>query len=402
MIGSELFPRIAHGLVHGLIDLEGALKKAMPLRSKHRAAIPGQVRALSEYLTMDRDSLPPDYMNQPPLLSAYLHYFLPWNLYRQGRLLAGLDLRIKPGSLIVDLGAGPLTFLLALWMSRPGMNAQELRYLGIDRSESALKMGRQLFKELAADSPWQVQTERRPAGAGRRVVADLLVMANFLNEVDGGTEARSKARDEDDDQASFHEQMVARWEDQVAANGAILLIEPGMRASARNLFRIREAALARGWNVEAPCPHTEDCPMPGHRGKAWCHFNFVPESVPLWLEKLSRRAKLPKERASLSFLLLTRGEDPPVKVAGRSNQTQGESYVRVISESFDLPGWQRGCYGCSERGLVLLQDQNAGTPDGSATRTSAGPRPGELLQVQWPQTPERDQKSGALILPRSR
>ncbi|MFT5233973.1 MAG: hypothetical protein ACI9UK_002455 [Candidatus Krumholzibacteriia bacterium] len=389
----ELFPRIPHGLVHGLIDLEAALKKVMPLRSKHRSAIAGQVRALSEYMTMDRDSLPPDYMNQPPLLSAYLHYFLPWNLYRQGRLLAGLNLRIKPGSLIVDLGAGPLTFLLALWLSRPGMHEQELRYLGVDRSDSGLKMGRQLFRELAGAGPWQVKTESRPAGAGRRVVADVLVMANFLNEADGGTEVRSKSRDADDEEATFHEQLLARWEGQVAEDAAILLIEPGMRASARNLFKIREAALARGWKVEAPCPHADTCPLPGMRGKAWCHFNFVPESVPLWLEQLSRRAKLPKDRASLSFLLLTRGDNPPVKVSGLSGQPKGESFVRVVSESFDLPDWQRGRYGCSERGLVLLQDPKAGS--------SSGPRPGELLQVQWPPTPERDKKSGALILPRT-
>jgi len=389
----ELFPRIPHSLVHGLIDLEGMLKKVMPLKSKHRAAIAGQVRALSEYLTIDRESLPPDYMNQPPLLSAYLHYFLPWNLYRQGRLMAGLDMRIKPGSLIVDLLAGPLTFLLALWMSRPGMQSQELRYIGVDRSEPALKMGRQLFRELAADSLWQVKTERRPAGVGKRVVADVLVMANFLNEADGGTEGRPKSRDDEAENGSFYEQMLSRWESQVAENGAVLIMEPGMRASARNIFRLREAALARGWRVEAPCPHAENCPMPGQRGKAWCHFNFVPESVPLWLEKLSSRAKLPKERASLSFLLLTRGDNPPIKVSGLSEQPHDQSFVRVISESFDLPDWQRGRYGCSERGLVLLQDGNE--------RSASGPRPGELLQVQWPSSPEVDKKSGALILPRS-
>ena len=111
----QLFPRPVASLLIGLDKLPELLTRVMPLKSKHRGALPGQIRALSTYLTAERDQLPRDYMNQPPLLSAYLNYFMPWNIYRQGRLLAGLQLRIRPGAQIVDLGAGPLTFLLALW-----------------------------------------------------------------------------------------------------------------------------------------------------------------------------------------------------------------------------------------------------------------------------------------------
>ncbi len=123
----RLFPPPPETLVRGLLGFERLLKGVFPMRPKHRAALAGQIRTLSGYLTVDRDQLPRDYMNQPPLLGAYLHYFLPWNLYRQGRLLAGLDLCIKPGSRILDLGAGPLTFLLALWLARPGMREQPLQ-----------------------------------------------------------------------------------------------------------------------------------------------------------------------------------------------------------------------------------------------------------------------------------
>ncbi len=144
-----LFPPPPIDLIRELEGFGRLLAEVMPLRAKHRSALAGQIRALSAYLTIDRDQLPPDYMNQPPLLSAYLHYFLPWNLYRQGRLLAGLDLHIKPGSQIVDLGAGPLTFLLALWLSRPHLRGEELRYLGLDRGETVLKLGRRIFRQLS-------------------------------------------------------------------------------------------------------------------------------------------------------------------------------------------------------------------------------------------------------------
>lgn len=388
-----LFPPPGPDLVRGLEELAAHLRQILPLRPKHREALPGQIRALSGYLTIERDQLPPDYMNQPPLLAAYLHYFLPWNLYRQGRLLAGLDLRIRPGAQIVDLGAGPLTFLLALWLARPALREQELKYLALDRSDAVLKQGRQLFKLLAGATSWQVRTEKKPVGRGRTQSADMLVMANFLNEMEWGGEGRPRARERDEDQGTPHDQLLESWERQVADSAAILLIEPGTRASGRNLVRLREAALARGWQVAAPCPHAASCPMPGQRNKAWCHFNFAADGAPAWLDKLSRRAKLPKDRASLSFLLLTRGDDPPVRVAAPGSQGQPERWVRVVSEAFDLPEWQRGRYGCSARGLVLLQDHKGGA--------GGGPRPGDLLDVTWPDELQRDRKSGAWILPRS-
>jgi len=389
-----LFPPPTIDLIRELEGFDRLLDEVVPLRAKHRGALPGQIRTLSTYLTVERDQLPPDYMNQPPLLSAYMRYFLPWNLYRQSRLLAGLELRIRPGSRIVDLGAGPLTFLLALWLARPDLRTDELHYLGLDRSETVLKHGRQLFRLLGGSSRWQVRTERRLVGSGRQPRADVLVMANFLNEWQGGGDHRQRPHDGDEEQTTPYDLMLQRWESQVAPAAALLLIEPGVRASGRNLFRLREAALRRGWRVEAPCPHAETCPMPGQRSKAWCHFNFHPVGIPFWLEKLSRRAKLPKDRASLSFLLLTRGEEPPVRVAGPGAVAGDEGWVRVVSESFDLPEWQRGRYGCSSRGLVVLQDDKAATVD--------GPRPGDLLRVKWPAAPRLDRKSGAWILPRSR
>jgi len=238
-----------------------------------------------------------------------------------------------------------------------------------------------------------VRTERKPAGLGRKGLADVLVMANILNEMEWGGEARPTKRDEDDDSATAHEMLLERWEKQVNENAAILLIEPGMRASARNLVRLREAAVVRGWNAAAPCPHQVTCPMPGRRNRPWCHFNFDANGAPVWLEKLSLRARLPKDRASLSFLLLTRGDEPPVKVSGPGRKEGVDGWVRVVSESFDLPDWQRGRYACSDQGLVLLQDAKMAHGE--------GPRPGDLLKVSWPDEPQRDHKSGALILPRS-
>lgn len=372
----------------GLEGFEDLLQSIHPLKQKHRKSLAGGVRRLSAFLTVERDQLPGDYMTRPEYLAAYLYYFFPWNIYRQGRLLQGLDFSIAADSTILDFGAGPLTFLQALWLTRPHLREKFCRYVGFDRSEPGLKVGRRIFEGLAgqAGKAWSVRTEGRLGAARRHGPADLIVAGNFINEL-------NPPRSNQHQEASAEEILLQRWDGLLKPDAAILIIEPGTRSSGRQLVRLREAALARGWRVAAPCTHAGECAMPGTRGGPWCHFNFTPEDIPAWLFKFSRKVGLPKDRASLAFLLLTRGEHCPVKVSRPGIPSAGEGLVRVISETFDLPEGHQGRYGCGERGLVLLQNRNSGS--------QAGPQPGDLLRVQWPDHPRRDGKSKAIIIPAS-
>jgi hypothetical protein len=129
--------------------------------------------------------------------------------------------------------------------------------------------------------------------------------------------------------------------------------------------------------------------MPGRRSTPWCHFTFPTGDSPAWLARLSRQAKMPKDRASLSFLLLTRGENSAVRVRAPKQPGKGCGVVRVVSEGFDLPNGRRGRYGCSQKGLILLESR-PGQP---------APVPGDQLTVKWPDQERRDPKSGALALP---
>lgn len=370
---TTLLPEPSAPLAEGLAHLRPALDAALPLRPRHRAALPGGVARLSALLTTDRDRLPADYMSRPEHLAAYLHWFLPWNVMRLGRLLQGLAPDLPAGTRILDLGAGPCTFLVALWLARPDLRDRELRYLAVDRSEPALKAGRRLFAAMAGeDAPWRLSTTRRPPRGGR---ADLLVAANMVNELDADRPARQKGPDLDP-----MERLVADWERLLDPAGRLLVVEPGVRTAAARLVRLRAAALERGWCAVAPCPHPDTCPLPGRRGGSWCHFAADAVGAPRWLAALGKAAKLPKERVSLSFLLLNRaGEVPPAR-----------DRVRVVSDAFALPGGRRGRYGCSGRGLVLLRSA-AGPGD-------AGTVSGDLVRVRWPERPERDPRSRALVV----
>ncbi|RKZ11390.1 ribosomal methyltransferase [bacterium] len=368
-----LLPSPSSDLVAGLVRLEQAIDRARPLRGKHRATLPREVATLSEMLTYERDSLPPDYMSRPAHLSAYLRWFLPWNIYRQGRLLAGLPLDLPAEPRLLDVGAGPLTFACALWLARPELRDRPLQILAVDRSEAALKAGRQVLTELAGGKlPWRIELQGRAAGGRMGPPCDLLVAANLLNELGG--ERASRRRRGPDQQGD--ERLLEAWQKQLAPDGRILLVERGVRTAAARLVRLRAAALEHDWQVVAPCPHGEACPLPGKRSGSWCHFACDTAGMPAWVERIGRSAQLPTERVSLSFLLLGRGEtaaaDPDV--------------VRVVSDNFALDGGGRGRYGCTADGLVVL--------------TGRGPVvSGELVRVKRPDRTTRDPRSGAMLLP---
>ena len=369
----QLLPGPSADLVDGLVRLERAVDRAQPLKGKHRASLPGGVAELSEMLTSERDQLPPDYMSRPVHLAAYLRWFLPWNVYRQGRLLQGLPLELPAEPRVLDLGAGPLTFACALWLARPELRERPVTILAVDRSEAALKAGRQVFTALAGDDcPWRLETRGRAAGGRMGPRADLLVAANLLNELGGDRTARRKrGPDQEGD-----ERLLESWERQLAPTGRALIIEPGARTASARLVRLRADALEHGWKVAAPCPHGAECPLPGRRSGSWCHFGCDTRGMPAWVSKLAQRARLPKDRVSLSFLLLGR----------RDVDLPQDGQVRVVSDEFSLDGGGKGRYGCTADGLVVLVGRGP---------TSSG----ELLPLRRPDRSARDPRSGAPLVP---
>jgi hypothetical protein len=94
------------------------------------------------------------------------------------------------------------------------------------------------------------------------------------------------------------------------------------------------------------------------------------------LHKLSAAARIPKERAALSFLLV--GPALSQKEAPR-NAPEKHEKIRVISDVFPVGGGKEsgayswGRYGCGEHGLVLVTGSRAAleeTPSGALEELS--------------------------------
>jgi SAM-dependent methyltransferase len=368
----RLFAPLGPEAAKALEAYPAILRRALALRPGMERELPRRIRELSLSLTAEREGGPkPGYLSDPRTLSAYAWYFLPWNLLRLSRLLPALDLDIPEGGLVCDLGAGPLTLVQALWLSRPDLRRKRLRFVCVDRSRRALDLGLALFAALAGfnpaseDAPWSVRVHRGEYWQGLVDGADMVAMVNVANELaDTGRTPLSERM----------ERLAATLAESLGPGGRLLAVEPGTRLGWRCLHGMREALLEMGLGLCAPCPHRRECPLAESRARAWCHFNMSAGDAPGWLVAVSNRADLAKERLSLSFLLARKATVPAVAGA-----------TRVVSGAFaltDAPG--SAVYGCSDKGLLVLV-----APD------RRPPRPGDLLAVEVPPGAPIDAKSGA-------
>ena len=437
-----LFPPLTADAMRILDMLPEALAKVWPLNSAHRRTLPDDIAHLSRLLTTERAGLDRPYWSSPASISAYLYYFLPWNLVRLTRVLASLPLpdprSVAPQggeALLVDVGSGPLTLPLALWLAKPEWRSAPLRVLALDTSSQPLELGKSLMEvlgEMTGQPVWPVRVARAPLEQVVRQAAPLLSggkarpwlvsAANVLNELrfgkkrsrgasaieeedefdsldnegldfDGNPAAEAAEADKpegcrEDKLDSFLESLSplfdhvgkAEADASAPAGPSLLFVEPGTRLGGSTIMRLRQLAVDGGLTALAPCTHQLDCPLlRGQGGRTWCHFTFGSEGAPLWLEDLSLAAGLGKSGLTLSPLLLA-------ALPEAAPESGNPVAARVLSAPFVVPGLEgRARYACSCKGMLLLENAEALAS-------------GDALSVTLAAGAPRDHKSGALLV----
>ncbi len=397
-LGDPVFGTLGNEARELLASFQEIAQTAMPLDSKKLQELPTVVRDLSHSLTDERSERRLGYMNDPANLSAYVRYFMWWNLVRLTRLFVSTDFRLKDGDAACDLGSGPLTIPVALWIARPDLRALDLTWYCVDISQNALAAGEELFLSLAAKTggePWKIVRVKGSFGVSLKRRVELVASANMFNEValDGDEPIESVAKRLAGDLASY-----------ASEDGSVLVIEPGIPRAARFISLLRDSLASLGLSPVSPCPHDGPCPFPGLRHGKWCHFAFDASDAPPRLRRLSEDANLPKDRAALSFVL-SRRRSGEAEAAASPDGTALETVarlasrftgmmVRIVSDPIKLPDYYTGRYGCSERGMVLVCG-TYGAADWLATCHS-----GSLIEVPRPdkRRPERDPKTDAILI----
>jgi hypothetical protein len=355
-----------------LLDgIPALIDRAFPLPARFRSSLPKDIAELSRLLTSGRGERGLSYMGRKPFLSAYLRYFLPWNLYRLCRLLPALGITLSPGNKVTDLGCGPLTFAAALWVCREDLRSVPLEFNCVDHNRSALDAGKTFFSALVGEnSPWKINTIKGDLKTIKTQTASLVCAVNVFNEMYGDI-SRSN-----ENSLSLNAEKTSRLlAGYGSAASAFLVVEPGFPRCGEFISLLRGALLEQGIRPLSPCPHDNTCPMKSK--KRWCHFAFETDDAPEALHRLSAAAGLPKERAVLSFLFMTKAE---------KTASCADDKLRIISDAFSLPHNRFGRYCCSSRGLALLSSEK-----NIIEKNTCGSLVNAVIKE------ERDSKSGALI-----
>jgi ribosomal protein RSM22 (predicted rRNA methylase) len=327
------------------------LAKVSPERDLRGEALAQAVVQLSRLFTTARPTLTSRYLDDPAHASAYHSYFLPVNLSKVQVLLDELPSDIiqetpdRPMA-VLDLGCGQGTGSLALldWLwHRSQERAKSLSVLATDASEVSLQDAKRLWEAYCQEVGISGAGLRCIEGnlehplkgdLGKQIVRggpyDLIIMANCLNELFSASVDPSAER----------AAVVAQLLPFLAPHGTIMIVEPALRQTARELHQLRNHLLKQNLcTVYSPCLHEKACPALDHPDD-WCHEER-PWQTPPAIAAIDRDVGFIKDALKFSYLLL--------RTDGRTIVTRNPQTFRVVSELRELKGEKRAWL-CNETG----------------------------------------------------
>jgi ribosomal protein RSM22 (predicted rRNA methylase) len=232
------------------------------------------------------------------------------------------------------------------------VEGSDTRVTAVDRDASALRILERVVAALpsAPRLSTVVADVRRALPSGDH---DLILAGTALNELPAGA------------QLPLVDALLAR----LAEGGALIILEPALRETARALHALRDAVVAGGRaHVFAPCTRAGSCPALDDP-RDWCHEDR-PFRPPPRLAALMQRTGLRTHGLKFSYLTLRKGPEPLVacEAGGRA--------LRVVSDALDQKGTVERIVCGSEGRLRLRLLRRAGS---DATRALGTARRGDVL-----------------------
>jgi hypothetical protein len=233
---------------------------------------------------------------------------------------------------IVDLGAGcgALSLGVVASLESDAVGGAMFELVLIDRDVDALRIAAAALRDLATRRGCEISITTRSADVTSTAIppADLVLAGTVLNELPEAARLP----------------LVQRALAAVGEDGAVILIEPALRDTSRALHAVRDAAIAGGAHVFAPCTRTiAPCPMLANEND-WCHEDRA-VTLPPRTAELARLTHLRDAGLKFSYLVLRK---QPLALVERPNAW------RVVSEQFPAKG-KVELYGCSNAGRVPLR-----------------------------------------------
>lgn len=301
------------------------------------------VARLSALLTKDREALPAAYLKDEGLRKAYIHYFLPSNIYKIHIPLKELSLHpkkilSKEKLRILDIGSGPGTATLGVleffFMQK---KSPFLEFTAVDPVAENLKDAEALFKDRSPKEA-TLTTLKSSIEKIEPIIKgqfDIIILSNLLNEVAHSDAQRIAKR------VAILKSLISR---SLSADGSCIIIEPALRETCRDMLTVRDGLLEEGLRIYSPCLMGEKCPALDNP-KDWCHED-IPWEPPAIVKEVDRLTGLRKDSLKFSYLVLRKD------ALSLTDICEEDSY-RVVSEPLISKG-KTEFYICGRGGRRLI------------------------------------------------
>jgi len=181
---------------------------------------------------------------------------------------------------LLDVGAGPGTATWAACDAWPSLERATL----IDDNSHLLALAQAMQASLDISAQRSAMAAALPDAAS----ADVVLTSYVLTELPD---------------ASLRATLDRLWD---KAERLLVIVEPGTPNGFKRILACRDALIARGAQIVAPCSHEGRCPLAD--GPRWCHFSArVPRSRDHLLVK---DANVPFEDEKFSYLVAGKGFPP--------------------------------------------------------------------------------------------
>jgi len=232
------------------------------------------------------------------------------------------------------------------WLRRNSTEASAVEAAVVDHAAPSLREAAALWRSYAGSVGFEDARLRcvhadieRPSWLAAEAAAsyDVIILANALNELYGHSS----------DPLERRAKLIGSLLERLHPAGALLIVEPALRETSRNLHSLRDVLLARDLcTVYSPCLHENSCPAL-FKQEDWCHEER-PWSAPPWIDAIDGVAALIKDALKFSYVILRRD--------GRTIVPRGETMFRVVSElrvmKGDVRAWLCSGHGRSDVGRL--------------------------------------------------
>lgn len=301
---------------------------------------------LSNAFTLDRSKLDQHYFNKKDVQLAYLMYFHLANVVRVAACLkpyleSYFQQNTKKTVLhVLDLGSGwgATAWAIEVLLKNhwPHIKAEVVL---TDQNKSILEQAKNLFSFMSftqvkvSHKVFDLNTKKTLKILHQKQAYDLIVAANAINEVSDNT------------QEQIDRVFTILWKYHLSAKGAIVIVEPALMSTSKQLTRLRDQWLA-AWQAYSPfpCLHQAQCPMNTDK-KDWCHFETL-WHAPQLRKKIERFLEHKDKALKACYIVLSKID--------LHQQKEMQTKARVISNELKLKP-KRCVLVCTASGKHLIE-----------------------------------------------